>query len=90
MKCKSCKQTVEAVKVKSNKGQCPLCKKPAGKKYRYPARPRQKGKSKRMQMERNELRSATCEFTGGKFNDRGICRKAGMHLDHTLCHKCLK
>jgi hypothetical protein len=90
MKCKRCKTVIDPAEVKSNGGKCPLCKQPAGKKYRYPARPRQKGKSKRMQQEKNELRSATCAFTGGRFNDRGICRKAGIHLDNTLCHRCLK
>lgn len=90
MKCKRCKSDVDPKQVKQNKGKCPLCKQPAGKKYRYPARPRQKGKSKRMQQEKLELASVSCEFRGGKFNDRGICRKAGMNLDHTLCHKCLK
>ena len=90
MKCKSCKEIIEAKEVKNNQGKCPRCKQPAGKKYRYPARPRQKGKSKRMVQERLELSSRNCAFTGGKFNYSGTCSKAGLNVDNTLCHRCLK
>jgi len=90
MKCKSCKEIIEAKEVKANQGKCPRCKQPAGKKYRYPARPRQKGKSKRMIQDRLELSSRNCAFSGGKFNHSGTCSKAGLNIDNTLCHRCLK
>jgi hypothetical protein len=90
MKCKSCKEIIEAREVKTNQGKCPRCKQPAGKKYRYPARPRQKGKSKRTQQERLELSSRNCGFSSGKFNQEGRCSKAGLNVDNTLCHRCLK
>jgi hypothetical protein len=89
MKCKSCKQTVEAALVKKNNGQCPLCKKPAGKKYRYPARPYQKGKAKRLQQETAALGSIRCDFTSGKYNENGMCKKTNNMVGF-YCRKCLK
>lgn len=88
MKCKKCKAEIEKQMLK--KGCCPLCKKPAGKKYRFPARPRQKGKSKRTQREIAAANSASCDFTGGKFNRDGYCSKAGMAVTGTTCRVCLK
>jgi hypothetical protein len=90
MKCKRCQTVLVPKEVKENKGICPVCKQPAGKKYRYPARPRQKGKSKRMIQERLELSSTNCGFSSGKFNQEGRCTKAGLNMDNTLCHRCLK
>jgi len=89
MKCKSCQQTVEAVLVKNNKGLCPLCKKPAGKKYRYPARPYQKGKVKRLQREMAAFGSIRCDFKSGKYNENGICKKTNK-MEGFYCRKCIK
>jgi hypothetical protein len=88
MKCKSCKAEIKREELKQ--GKCPLCKKPAGKKYRYPARPFQKGKSKRMKQKATAVNSMTCHFTGGKFNRDGYCTKAGIAASGTICKKCLK
>lgn len=88
MKCKSCKADVEVSQIKSNDGKCPFCKQPAGKKYRYPARPIQKGKSKRTQQERSQV--MTCDFTSGKFNSNGSCTKLHFNHGNKTCAVCLK
>lgn len=88
MKCKSCKTAIDASKVVNRK--CPVCKGDVGKKYRYPARPRQKGKIKRMRHEMAAANSAACHFTGGKFNRDGFCSKAGVNASGTTCRACLK
>jgi hypothetical protein len=90
MKCKSCKQTIEAALAKKNNGQCPLCKKPAGKKYRFPASPRQKGKTKRTIQESMVINSMTCDFTGGKFNRDGFCSRIQSNSSGATCRRCLK
>lgn len=88
MKCKKCKTDIQKKDLKD--GKCPICKKPAGKKYRYPARPLQKGKSKRMHRETAVNKSASCDYTGGRFNRGGYCSKAGTNMTGTLCRNCLK
>lgn len=88
MKCKSCKAEIQKKDLKQ--GKCPLCKKPAGKKYRYPARPIQKGKSKRMKQDRAAVNSQKCAYTGGKFNREGYCTKVGLAVSGTVCNRCLK